>query len=393
MTFKHLKFAESSTMQAFEKLAKSKGLVKPEEAPKKAEAKVLDLNPSGNLLDNILKLASGLRSQGFHKHADDLETKYLQFKQADSLYETSKETGDDLIDQAHPKGSHKLEGVEGDAVVETISDAKKKIEEIVNKKPTGKLAAKKLATANEILNAVKLVVAQDAEDDARQLFIATINEAVTVVNQILRNEDLSDWTWRDNILEEGATTGMALKSTKGHFEVLIENLNEIAKKGPSMESVKELKANLTTLMNLSQRASNISPTMKSKYSGMARDIYSRADKILAVLRGEKPAAPAQVHSIPEVTVVGDPLLGKIDDYIGKLSAYEGVVNSARDFTPAERKQALEWIKSQKGDFQKIKSAMNGIQDENARKAVAGRFERNVNELAKEVDEFYTNWIA
>lgn len=393
MTFKHLKFAESSTMQAFEKLAKSKGLVKPEEAPKKSAAKVLDLNPSENLLDNILKLASGLRSQGFHKHADDLESKFLQFKQADSLYETSKETGDDLVDQAHPKGSHKIEGVEGDAVVETISDAKRKIEEIVNKKPTGKLASKKLATNFDILNAVKLVVAQDIEDDARQLFISTINEGVTLVNQILRNEDLSDWTWRDNILEEGATTGIALKSTKGHFEVLIENLNAIAKKGPSMETVKELKANLTTLMNLAQRASNISATMKSTYSGKARDIYSRADKILAVLRGEKPAAPAQVHTIPEVTVTGNPISGKIEEYLGKLVAYEGVVNSSRGFSPTERKQALDWIKSQKADFQKIQGAMNSIQDENAKKAVAARFEREVNELVKEVDDFYASWIA
>jgi len=155
MTFKHLKFAESSTMQAFEKLAKEKGLVKPEPVVKKAEKK-LDLSPSKSLVENILKLSAGLREQGFVRHAEDLERKFLVYKEAESLYETSKETGEDVVNQAHPDGSPSLEGVEGDAVVETIVDAKKKIEEIVNKKPTGKLT-----TAKDILNAVKMVFADE----------------------------------------------------------------------------------------------------------------------------------------------------------------------------------------------------------------------------------------
>lgn len=153
MTFKHLKFAESSTMQAFEKLAKAKGLVKPEVVTKTA-TKTLDLNPSENLLENILKLAQGLRAQGFSKHANDLENKFLVFKKAESLYETSKETGEDLVDQAHPQGSKKMDGT--DHTVLTIVDQKKKIEEIVNKKPHGKLT-----TADEIIDAVKLALGGD----------------------------------------------------------------------------------------------------------------------------------------------------------------------------------------------------------------------------------------
>lgn len=152
MTFKHLKFAESSTMQAFEKLAQSKGLVKPEVVTKTA-SKTLDLNPSENLLENILKLAQGLRSQGFTKHANDLENKFLAFKQADSLYETSKETGEDVVDQAHPQGSHKMDGQ--DHTVLTIVDQKKEIENVVNKQPKGKLS-----TAEDIIDAVKKVFAQ-----------------------------------------------------------------------------------------------------------------------------------------------------------------------------------------------------------------------------------------
>jgi hypothetical protein len=66
------------------------------------------------------------------------------------LYETTKEKGEDLVDAAHPKGSHKLEGVDGDATVETILDQHSKIVDIINKKPTGKLAS-----SRDIINAVK----------------------------------------------------------------------------------------------------------------------------------------------------------------------------------------------------------------------------------------------
>ena len=161
MTFKHLKFAESSTMQAFEKLARAKGLVKPDEV-KKTATKTLDLNPSKNFLENILKLAQGLRSQGFHKHADDLENKFVVYKRAESLYETSKETGEDMVDMAHPKGSKKMDGT--DHTVLTIVDQKKKIEEIVNKKSTGKFASNQ-----EIIDTVKRALGGVVEFTASQL--------------------------------------------------------------------------------------------------------------------------------------------------------------------------------------------------------------------------------
>jgi len=382
-------------MKALEKLAQSKGLVKPEEAPKKTAAKKLDLSPSENLLDNILRLSAGLRSQGFHKHADDLEKSYLQFKQADSLYETSKETGDDLVDQAHPKGSHKLEGVEGDAVVETIVDAKKKIEEIANKKPTGKLT-----TASAILNAVKVILAQDnTEEAATKFFVGMINEATGVINSILRNEDLSDITYHDPAWSgvsptEEATGWLSLRTTKGHIEGVRNYLNELARKNPDLESINAFKRYLNTLVTIIQKASNISANRKTTYTSQIRMIYTKADKALAILRGEvsdKPVAPA-TEAKPAAPAV-DPLVAKITSYLGKLTAYEGVISSARGFTPQERKQGLEWIKSEKAEFEKLQNSFNSIKDEEARKSVYGRFEKEVNELSAEVDQFYKDWIA
>lgn len=159
MTFKHVKFEDSPTMRALEKVAKEKGLVKPETLQKQASvSKTADYTPSNDLLENILKLCSGLRAQGLKEVAAELETKFLNYKQAQTLYETSTEKGEDLINAAHPKGSHKLENVDGDeAVVENVLDIHDKLLEMVNKKPTGKLS-----NAKQIIKEVKRVLAQDA---------------------------------------------------------------------------------------------------------------------------------------------------------------------------------------------------------------------------------------
>lgn len=161
MTFKHTKFEDSPTMRSLVKVATQKGLIKEEILVKTASvAKQADYAPSGNLIVNILKLCSGLRDLGLEDNAAELESKFLNYKQAQSIYETSKETGEDVVDMAHPDGSHKVSDIEGDAVVETILDQHLKMINVVNKKPTGKLASNK-----SILNAVKKVVAQQATPD------------------------------------------------------------------------------------------------------------------------------------------------------------------------------------------------------------------------------------
>ena len=149
MTFKHTKFEDSPTMRALEKVAKEKGLVKPESLQKKAAVtKKADYTPSDDFMENIFKLCAGLRTSGLEKEASELETNYLNYKRAQTLYETSKEKGEDLVDAAHPKGSHKLEGVEGDeATIETIVDQHLKHLQMIEKKPTGKLSTASILTA------------------------------------------------------------------------------------------------------------------------------------------------------------------------------------------------------------------------------------------------------
>ena len=170
MTFKHIKFEDSVVMRSLEKLYKEKGLIKEEPLKKEASSK-LDLRASSNLMENILKLCTGLRSYGLDKQANELESNYLSYKKANTLYETSKETGEDLINAAHPKGSHKVDVLGDDlAVVETILDRHLKMIKVVDKVPTGKLAS------SNIINSVKKALGSDPEGD-----IVSLGARITLI--------------------------------------------------------------------------------------------------------------------------------------------------------------------------------------------------------------------
>jgi hypothetical protein len=159
MTFKHVKFEDSPVMRSLEKLAQQKGLVKSEGVNKTASSN-LDLTPTANLTQNVLNLCAGLRTVNLHKMADDLEKNLMLYRQAQTLYETSKEKGEDLVDAAHPKGGHKLEDVDNkDAVFKTIVEKHLDTINMVNKKPSGKLS-----NAKDILRAVKVALAQNVSD-------------------------------------------------------------------------------------------------------------------------------------------------------------------------------------------------------------------------------------
>lgn len=145
MTFKHGKFDDSAVLRSLERVAVEKGLIKPEVMVKSASSIVEknDFTITDNISYNIMKLCSKLRDSGFSKHADDIEINYLNYKKAQTLYETFKEKGEDLVNAAHPDGSHELEGVEGDAKFLTIIDKHLAIVRMLDKKPTGKLASSK----------------------------------------------------------------------------------------------------------------------------------------------------------------------------------------------------------------------------------------------------------
>lgn len=128
--------------------------------PQEVDVKsLLNLNASedSSFDENILKLCEGLRNKGFEKHARDLEEKFLNFKKADvHLYRVHDEDGDDLVEFAHPEGDTNM-GDDDLGDVETIVSKHKKIVDVIQKEPTGKLAS--------YVEQCKIVLAWDDGDE------------------------------------------------------------------------------------------------------------------------------------------------------------------------------------------------------------------------------------
>lgn len=108
---------------------------------KAIESDEVSIQPKFSFDENILKLCTGLREKGFNTQAETLENKFITYKAAANthLYRAHDEDGEDLINAAHPDGDPNMgDGEHGD--VETIVSKHKKIVDIVNKTPTGKLS-------------------------------------------------------------------------------------------------------------------------------------------------------------------------------------------------------------------------------------------------------------
>lgn len=212
MTYKHTDFNDSIIGRELAKIAIEKGLATPDEPVKfkkvaEAYKEASALKPTDNFDENILKLCNGLRAQGFDKYATSIEVKFLQYKQADaanSLYDVSGETGEDLVGSAHPDGSHKMENMDGDCTIETILDRHKMMEHTVMKHPTGKLAAK------DALNIARIILAQDSGlDDAK------ISQDKADINTKVLNAY--------NKINKALTTMSQVASTALHYDPLTPN--------------------------------------------------------------------------------------------------------------------------------------------------------------------------
>lgn len=291
MTFKHTKFEDSVTMRSLEKVAKDKGWVKQEDLIKSASPQI-DLTPSGVLSIDILKLCSGLRHNGFDKFADEIELKFVNYKRAaTSLYDSTGETGEDLIDAAHPKGSHKMEGVAGDATFHTILDKHLKIVDVVNKQPKGKLASNAA-----ILNAVKIVLAVSPEQAVGE-YVKTIDMAIAVCNEIANKEDTSEWIKIGK--GHGAFVGrytaskLIYTSVTNHLEALIDNLNDEKKRPANVTQANAILDYTETMKILVEKTDSIDPRAKQKYYSMINAVESRVGALKGILREETSVAPPQ----------------------------------------------------------------------------------------------------
>jgi len=166
MTYKKADFYSSPTMRQFSKIASDKGWLKSE---KPIEKKASVANEPKGFIENAISLTAELRKQNnvvLNKLAEEIEYNLMQYKVA-SVYGVFNETGEDLVDQAHPDGSHKMEGMIGDAVIETVVDQQKKIHEVVFKKSKGKLANRELI---QLVKQAALFGSEKKEEELKKLF-------------------------------------------------------------------------------------------------------------------------------------------------------------------------------------------------------------------------------
>src|ERR1019366_1390630 len=114
-----------------------------EKTPVIPEVKLFDQTETSSLDNTILSLCTKLRGEGFSKYADNLEDKFINFKLASKkhLYNTHDESGEDLVNSAHPDGDISIgEASDNNGLVQNNINRHKKIIDIILKEPTGKLA-------------------------------------------------------------------------------------------------------------------------------------------------------------------------------------------------------------------------------------------------------------
>ena len=376
MTFKHYtKFEDSVTMRSLTKVAQDKGWIKEEPVIKTAASK-LDLKPSEDLTENLLKLCSGLRASGFEKQADELESKFVGYKRAQSLYGVSNEEGDDLIHAAHPKGSHKLENVDSkEAIFEDILDKHNQFVNVVNKKPLGKLSS-----SRNVIDAVKVIFAQTATAEQFQSAIQDamreINNDVSTVSRLADKElTFSTQQYRDTI-------------SKLTQNPTIDNLKE------AQSWLSKFRARLDPSGLLHYATLGSSGLSEDTWRGV-QGLLNRADKAISnsiswrqqlkdleFSQGATPSNPATNLQMGEISNVSDPVVGKGANLINTLKAYQSVGNISRN--PA----AMTWIKNQIKEIQDTMQRYNSAETTGQLDKVKSSLEQEMVTKEAEVNDFH-----
>ena len=385
MTYKHTKFEDSPIMRSLERVAQQKGLIKPDAINKVANSK-LDLTPSSNLMDNIFKLCAGLRAEGMHSEAAELEANYLNYKQAQTLYQTSKETGEDLVNSAHPNGSHHLEGVDGnEAVVETILDRHLKTIEMLNKKPTGKLS-----NANQILKAVKIAL---AEDNLNELY----NQAISLFDRFNELYEPLHKSSQMSYIRDGQLTNVKKYLdqknvySKPYLDHILPNIlrGYINDEEPglinSLNSFHKIRWEneiVPVLYNLKPIALSFSEVIK-KIRALENAAKTQQVKNQYNLSSETLNAPNNtsnnVLTMKEVEVSW--LSGEAANLIGTLQAYQSVREVAKD------PEALDWTKTQIEEIEDIVQRYNNAKNTGELEKVNNSLQLEMKQKAAEVEDF------
>lgn len=384
MTYKNIKFDDSEIMRSFERVAIKKGLAKPEEIKKMAHVvqPTADLKPVDNLTQNIMKLCSGLRESGFNKYADEVEKKFLNLKQAQTLYETSKEKGEDLIDMAHPEGSYTLKDVDGDAMVETIVEQNKKIQNIISKTPKGKLASQ------DIINMVKIVLAEEP-NPINQKYADLVNSLVKLCNDVRTNENTSEYI-RLTDGDVGGGGGFKYRGSKWgiaslgrHLSAMVDNITEdYTENAVTFDSFKNMIEYAKAFQFIINKSA-IEPLQRIDYAKKASVIIDSFQKLSKELRDFTSGAKNQTNSSESV----DKFMQRIELAKNNLMSWSRRLGK---LTPQEQTEGKSWIQSQLEELKGIENQLTSAKDKNL---ILPSLNKEMEAIEKDNQQFEQDWIA
>lgn len=382
MTFKHVKFEDSSTMRSLVKVAQEKGWTKEEPLKKTAAVtKTADLQPTDNLLENVLKLCAGLRQRGFQKYAEELENNLFTYKQADTMYDVSKEKGEDLLEHAHPQGSHKMEDVDSpEAVFEDLIEKHTKTMKVVEKEPTGKLS-----DASSVLGAVKTVLAQGADAGQLEQSIArNVQRAVQVIEQIgpIIKSEMTVYT--DYVRKLEAVKEASLNPTIDNLQTMVSEIGYLKTR---------IKPSSWTTLWMGGITENTWATVEPMLDGATRLVNSaiQARKAINAQRAANITKSFEddgienggsgVSQVPEIKNEAGPVVGLGANLINKLKAYQSVGAVVRN--PA----AVQWVKTEIGEIQDVMKRYTQAESTGQLSEVQNSLQTEMNEKQKEVVDF------
>jgi hypothetical protein len=383
MTYKNVKFEESLVMRSLEALAVKKGLISNDPVVKQAskvEPLVKDLN------QKIMKLCSGLRQEGLTSYANELESKFLLLKKAENI-----------LDEAHPDGSVDLKDMEGDATIEDLKDQKKKIEDIIKKTPKGKFA-------NDIINLVKIVLADESRDDLENVIETNLKKVLFTWQQI------DSLIKKDKDLYGIGFAGSTVRVL--YYERVSSKINELLGARPATID------NLDKLNNYIDTASEIIKPVPGFISpfigGASNDLHAQVnDKLLSLKAFIKEARQAREKvnaqtgsaignpttentkqgpvTIPEVTLEANKIEMECDKLQDLIKMYEAQVQASLELDDTEKENAKNWLIGQ-AELVKKQLAFFELVPDSVKQKASIKSLKDLNTISERLAKFHKNWL-
>lgn len=261
MTLGYLNKNYSEIFSEFKKVAEEKGLSSSvDKAVERLQAEK-ELNPSFDLMQDFYKLTAGLKNAGYVKEAEELETKFFLYKNAQThLYRVHDEDGDDILEFAHPDGDAKVENAKNNyGDVETLISQHQKTVEVAHKSPTGKNTT--AAILNQAAQALGFKFAQtdpgagapigstpvspDAKRAENQQIASNFNQMQVLKKEALSKLNLNNILFTDADIDPTSARWPIFKKYSGLDEKSIaesrskdiaKKLQEATQKGTSVKS-------------------------------------------------------------------------------------------------------------------------------------------------------------